>query len=179
MKDKDRWAANRRLLIRYTAIAIAMFGFGFALVPLYDVLCDITGLNGKVANEAVTEQAYQIDTGREVGMEFITSVNERTPLKFRAETSKLRIHPGQYYTVMFYAENTAAKTIVAQAVPSVAPGVAAEYLKKTECFCFNKQTFEPGKEKAMPVRFAVDPALPKSVRDMTLSYTFFDVTAKQ
>ncbi|WP_306304468.1 cytochrome c oxidase assembly protein [Methylogaea oryzae] len=179
MMGDAREAANRRLLLRYSLIAAAMFGFGYALVPLYDVLCDITGLNGKTAKEAAVEQTYQVDAERELGMEFITSVNEKTPLKFRAETAKLRIHPGQYYTVMFYAENTAPGTIVAQAVPSVAPGLAADYLKKTECFCFAKQTFEPGKEKAMPVRFVVDPALPKSVKDMTLSYTFFDVTAKQ
>lgn len=179
MKTQDRDAANRRLMVRYALIAVAMFGFGYALVPLYDVLCDLTGLNGKTAKQAAGEQIYQIDAEREVGMEFVTSVNEQTPLTFRAERSKLRIHPGQYYTVMFYAENTAPNTMVGQAVPSVAPGVAAEYLKKTECFCFSKQTFEPGKEKAMPVRFVVDPALPKSVKDMTLSYTFFDVTGKE
>lgn len=179
MTGQDREGANRRMLVRYLAIATAMFGFGYALVPLYDVLCQVTGLNGKTAKEAAVEQAYVVDAKRELGMEFVTSVNEKTPLKFRAETPKMRIHPGQYYTVMFYAENTAPTTIVAQAVPSVAPGVAAEYLHKTECFCFSKQTFEPGKEKAMPVRFVVDPAISKDVKDMTLSYTFFDVTGKQ
>lgn len=178
MTVRDLEAANRRLLVRCAAIALAMFGFGYVLVPLYDVLCDITGLNGKTAKEAAAEQVYPVDAEREVGMEFITSVNEKTPLTFRAEVSKLRIHPGQYYTVMFYAENAALNAIVAQAVPSVAPGQAAEHLKKTECFCFSKQTFEPAKEKAMPVRFVVDPALPKGVKDMTLSYTFFDVTGK-
>lgn len=178
MTNRELDSANRRLMVRYAVIALVMFGFGYALVPLYDVLCEATGLNGKVVNEAVVEQSYTVDAAREVGMEFITTVNERTPLEFRAETAKLRVHPGQYYTVMFYAKNTASEAVVAQAVPSVAPGLAAEYLKKTQCFCFSRQTFEPGKEKAMPVRFVIDPALPKNVKDMTLSYTFFDVTGK-
>ncbi|TAN48717.1 MAG: cytochrome c oxidase assembly protein [Methylococcaceae bacterium] len=178
MTKRELDSANRRLMVRYAAIALVMFGFGYALVPLYDALCEATGLNGKVVNEAVVEQSYAVDAAREVSMEFITTVNERTPLAFRAETAKLRVHPGQYYTVMFYAENTSPAVVVAQAVPSVAPGLAAEYLKKVECFCFSKQTFDPGKEKAMPVRFVIDPALPKNVKEMTLSYTFFDVTGK-
>lgn len=160
-------------------IALAMFGFGFALVPLYDVFCDLTGLNGKVKGEAIGEAGFKVDATREVNLEFVTSLNGDMPLKFRVEQAKLKIHPGQYYTMKYYAENTSDHKLVGQAIPSVAPGLASPYLKKVECFCFTAQEFEPHKEREMPVRFVVDPALPADVKDMSLSYTFFDITDKK
>ncbi len=167
---------NTRLVRKLVFIVLGMFGFGYALVPIYDVFCDITGLNGKTESVATEEINYEIDKNREITIEFITSLNESTPMVFRSETKKMKIHPGQYYTVNFYAENKTDKKMVARAIPSVSPGAAAEYLKKTECFCFSEQTFEPKEGKSMPVRFVIDPALPAQYKTITLAYTFFDNT---
>ncbi|MGX2039090.1 cytochrome c oxidase assembly protein [Methylocaldum sp. MU1018] len=178
MNNSDNRKVNTRLIWAIVLVAVGMFGFGFAMVPLYNVFCELTGLNGKVKTEAVADAAYVADQSRELTIEFITSVNENMPLAFRAETSKMKIHPGQYYTVKFYAENTSDKKMIGRAIPSIAPGVASEYLSKAECFCFSEQEFEPHKLREMPVRFVIDPSLPENVKDMTLSYTFFDITEK-
>ncbi len=167
---------NSKLVIKLVAVAIAMFGFGYALVPLYDVFCDVTGINGKTDTVAASELHYQIDKEREISVEFITSLNKQTPMKFSAEMKKMRVHPGQYYTVNFYAENKTDKELTAQAIPSITPGPAAEFFKKTECFCFSEQKFRPGEKKIMPVRFVVNPELPERYKTITLSYTFFDIT---
>lgn len=156
-----------------------MFGFGFALVPLYDVFCEYTGLNGKIKSEAVIESDLKPDLSREVSVEFLSTVNGAMPLQFRSETKKLKVHPGEYQTVRFFGMNTSSSTIVGRAIPSIAPGWAAKFLKKTQCFCFDEQAFEPGQEKEMVVRFVIDPGLPDSVTDLTLSYTFFDITAQR
>ncbi|WP_026611798.1 cytochrome c oxidase assembly protein [Methylocaldum szegediense] len=178
MNDSDSRKGNKRLTWSMVLVAVGMFGFGFAMVPLYNVFCEVTGLNGKVKSEAVADAAYVVDQSRELSIEFITSVNENMPLAFRAEKAKMKIHPGQYYTVKFYAENTSDKKMVGRAIPSVAPGTATQYLNKTECFCFSEQEFEPHKLREMPVRFVIDPSIPENVKDMTLSYTFFDITDK-
>ncbi|GAB6140992.1 cytochrome c oxidase assembly protein [Methylosoma difficile] len=167
---------NIKLVRNLVIVVVAMFGFGFALVPLYDVLCDITGLNGKVNGTAVKEIAYTVDKSREITVEFMTSLNEATPMVFRAETKKITVHPGEYVTVNFYAENKTDKNMVAQAIPSISPGQAAEYFKKTECFCFTQQTFNPHEGKSMPVRFVINPELPAQYKTITLAYTFFDNT---
>jgi len=169
---------NRRLLRTLALVALIMFGFGYALVPLYDVLCDITGLNGKVESTAAKEVIDAIDKNREITVEFMTSLNEATPMVFRSEIPKVKVHPGEYVTVNFYAENKTDKVMVAQAIPSISPGLAAEYFKKTECFCFTEQTFKAREAKVMPVRFAVDPAIPEQYKTITLAYTFFDNTEK-
>lgn len=153
-----------------------MFGFGFALVPLYDMLCDAIGLNGKVATTAAEQRAVAVDSDRTVTVEFVTTVNGGRPWKFHAERPTIDVHPGQLYTVNFYATNTETHDLVAQAVPQVAPWDAAKYLRKTECFCFNNQPFKAGEEKQMPVVFMLDPELPDYVDRVTLSYTFFDVS---
>jgi cytochrome c oxidase assembly protein subunit 11 len=171
--------SNGRLIAAMTLIVAGMFGFGFALVPLYDVFCELTGLNGKVKTEATAEAGFRVDEKREVTVEFVTSVNGNTPLAFRAEKAKLNVHPGQYYTVDFHARNLTGRKLVGQAIPSIAPGAATPFLKKAECFCFSEQAFEPGQERTLPVRFTVDPALPEGVVNLTLSYTFFDITDKQ
>jgi len=167
---------NTKLVRKLVLIVLGMFGFGYALVPIYDVFCDITGLNGKTASEAVVDVKYEVDLDREITVEFITSLNESAPMIFNTETKKLKIHPGKYYTVNFYAKNKTDKKMVARAIPSVTPGLAAEYFKKTECFCFTEQTFEPQEDKTMPVRFVVDPELPARYKTITLAYTFFDNT---
>jgi cytochrome c oxidase assembly protein subunit 11 len=179
MNEGNQSRSNSKVLWPVVLVAIAMFGFGFALVPLYDVFCELTGLNGKVKTEAQAEVGFTVDKSRWVTVELVTTVNGDMPLGFRAETTKLRVHPGEYQTVKFFGINQSALTMVGRAIPSIAPGWATQFLKKTECFCFSEQTFEPHKEREMPVRFVIDPALPGTVADLTLSYTFFDITEKQ
>jgi cytochrome c oxidase assembly protein subunit 11 len=174
--SEDIGQKNAKLVRKLALIAMAMFGFGYALVPLYDVLCDLTGLNGKVAGEAVNEAEYVVDKNREVTVEFLTSLNESTPMLFRSEVKSMKVHPGEYYTVNFYAKNNTDKPMIAQAIPSITPGLAAEFFKKTQCFCFTEQTFTANEEKTMPVRFVVEPKLPERYKTVTLAYTFFDNT---
>ena len=167
---------NTSLVKKLVVVALLMFGFGYALVPIYNVFCDITGQNVKIDEATDQGEAFVVDENREVTVEFVTSVNESTPLEFRAETLKMKVHPGQYYTVNFFAKNNLAGPIKAQAIPSIAPGLAEEYFKKVQCFCFTLQTFEGHEEKVMPVRFVVNPELPERYKTITLSYTFFDRT---
>ena len=169
---------NKKLVRQLLLIVLAMFGFGYALVPIYDVFCDITGLNGKPDLDVIAEMNYDVDLNREITIEFITSLNKSTAMSFRTEKNKIKVHPGKYYTVNFYAENKTDKIMVARAVPSVTPGLAAEYLQKTECFCFTEQTFQPHEVKLMPVRFVINPELPHRYKTITLAYTFFDNTKK-
>ena len=172
--DESIKQKNARLVQILVLVVIGMFGFGFALVPLYDVLCDLTGINGKAETTAAEEIPYQVDMAREINVELLTSLNESMPLEFRTETKRLKIHPGEYQTVTFYAANKTDKTIVGQAIPSFSPGVVANYFNKIECFCFKQQTFKPGESKVMPMRFVIKPDLPKDFQTITLSYTFFD-----
>jgi len=174
---KELQKANARLVWRIVIIALLMFGLGFAIAPYYDAVCSYFGISGRV-KEASAEQAFQVDASREITLEFVTVVNGEMPLRFRAETSKLKLHPGQYYTVNFYAENTSDKKLVGRAIPSISPAWSSAYLKKVECFCFSEQEFEPHHERKMPVRFVIDPAVQADTKEMTLSYTFFDVTEK-
>lgn len=167
---------NAKLVKKLVLIAILMFGFGFALVPLYDVLCEITGQNIKLQAGSGVESEFTVDEGRELTVEFITAVNEKTPMQFRAETNIMKIHPGKYYTINFFAKNQTDKPIKAQAIPSISPGLAEEFFKKIQCFCFETQTFQAKEEKTMPVRFAVNPSIPERYKIITLSYTFFDRT---
>lgn len=170
--------ANNKMVLKLTVIVIGMFGFGFALVPLYDVFCDVTGINGKTENSAAVYQSVEVDTSREVTVEFITRTNTGMPWEFRAETQRVKVHPGELNTVSFYVRNPASSNIVAQAIPSVSPGTAALYLNKTECFCFNQQPLDAGSEAYMPMQFYVDPQLPKEITYFTLQYTLYDVTAR-
>lgn len=167
---------NTRLVKILALVGVVMFGFGYALVPLYDVLCDITGINGKTNAQAVKEVVYQVDKSREIKVEFLTTLNEMTPLSFWVQTTSMKVHPGQYYTMNFYAENKTDKTIVVRAIDSVSPGLTKDYFKKTVCFCFSQQTFKPHERKTMPVRFVIKPDLPMQYKTITLSYTFFDNT---
>jgi cytochrome c oxidase assembly protein subunit 11 len=168
---------QRRHVLRLSALTVAMFGFGFALVPLYDVLCDLTGFNGRTSNMLlVSDVQERPDPSRLVTVEFLTTVNGARPWAFSAETQALRVHPGQLYTVNFVAKNPQDHAVMAQAVPSVAPWSASKHLRKTECFCFRQQAFAAGEEKSMPMRFMLDPALPAEVDTVTLSYTFFELS---
>lgn len=164
------------LLLKLTLVVLGMFGFGFAMVPIYNIMCEITGLNGKTSS-GIDSAALTIDADRTVAVEFVTGLNEGLNWDFRPGAERMEVHPGQVYTATFYATNNYSLPMVGQAVPSVAPSQAAAYLRKTECFCFTNQRFDANERREMPVRFYIDPRLPKDIRTLTLSYTFFDVTA--
>ncbi len=164
---------NRSLALRLTALAAGMFAFGFALVPLYDVFCEITGFGGRT-NEAPVAVAEHRDESREIRLEFMTTVNEYAPFEFRSSVRSMQINPGGLYEATFFAKNLSGSAKVAQAVPSVAPSQAGGHFKKLDCFCFETQEFAAGEERELPVRFIVDSDLPDYVDTITLSYTFFD-----
>jgi cytochrome c oxidase assembly protein subunit 11 len=168
--------ANRRIVKRLGLVVLAMFGFGFALVPLYDVFCEITGLNGKTGRIELEQALSQkVDTERLVTVEFLATVNSGLPWEVRPMVKKIRVHPGEVTEVKYLASNKTANTVAGQAVPSLVPGQAAKYFNKTECFCFTRQTLGPGEVKEMPLRFVVDPELPEDVRTVSLSYTVYQV----
>ena len=154
-------------------MAIAMFAFGFLLVPLYDVFCEITGLGGRVDTSAAATVTGEPDLNRTVRVEFVASVGESAPWDFHPVVEHMEVHPGQLYETSFIATNLAREPLVGHATPSVAPGQAARHFKKVECFCFTPQSFAVQETKDMPVVFAIDPALPEYVDTVTLAYTFF------
>jgi cytochrome c oxidase assembly protein subunit 11 len=171
----DRIDANRRLVKRLLLGAVLMFGFGFALVPLYDVFCEVTGLNGKITNTgpvAVT----QADTSREVQVRMLGINNEGMPWRFVPRESVIVVNPGEMRQTAFMAMNPTTQQMVAQAIPSVSPGEAAQYLHKVNCFCFNAQTLAGGEQVEMPLLFTIDADLPQHIRQITLSYTLFDIS---
>ncbi len=168
---------HKPLTFKLAVIALAMFGFGFALVPLYDVFCDLTGLNGKTAATAATAEAARVDTSREIIIEFIARPNQQMPWLFKPEVTRMTVHPGEIHIMNYIAQNPTSRMIVGQAVPSVSPGQAALYFHKIECFCFTQQQLAGGKDMLMPLQFYVDPALPKQFSTITLSYTLYDVTS--
>lgn len=170
---------NNKMVLRLVVIVIGMFGFGFALVPLYDVFCDVTGINGKTDNQAASYQMIAIDDSRLVTVEFITRTATGMPWEFKAQTHRVKVHPGELHTVGFYVRNPSKSNMLAQAIPSVSPGEAALYLSKTECFCFNQQPLDAGAEAFMPMQFYVDPQIPDDITYFTVQYTLFDVTNRE
>lgn len=172
--------ANRRLLARLLLVTAGMFCFGFVLVPLYNVFCDVTGLNGKtrVGNDA-TARASGVDGDRWLTVEFTGQVMADLPWELQAAQSKMRVHPGQTAIANYRLRNLSREAVTGQAVPSVSPGKAAAHFKKIECFCFTRQVLAGGESRDMQVRFYVEPDIPQSVTTLTLSYSFFNVAAKQ
>ena len=171
---------NAKLVRTLVLVAAAMFGFGYALVPIYDVLCEWKWIerDRPDAIKKVPEVAYKVDMSREITIEFMTTLNESTPMEFRAEKKQLKVHPGEYHTVNFYAENKADKVLLARAIASFSPAITSSYFEKIQCFCFSEQTFKPTEAKTMPMRFVINPELPEQYKTITLSYTFFDNTEK-
>ncbi|HIG42111.1 MAG: cytochrome c oxidase assembly protein [bacterium] len=181
-----------RTAIKLLSVACGMFVFGFALVPLYDVICDVTGLNGKTSGktsgaaylqgQAIQEQLVRdqeepgFDDDRQVTIQFLASNNASMPWEFRPASRTLKVQPGKLNMTTFYARNIASMTITAQAVPSVTPSRAARYLHKTECFCFEQQRLASGESLDMPLRFIIDRDLPEDITTITLSYTLYDIT---
>jgi cytochrome c oxidase assembly protein subunit 11 len=169
-----RGAANRRLTLKLLAMAAGSFAFGFALVPLYDVLCEITGFGNQKDLVEAARVREAPDLTRTVTIEFLADVPAVGSWEFRPVVGSMQVNPGRLYETSYVAHNLTGKSTVAQAVPNVAPSKAAAYFRKTECFCFTPQKFATDEERAMPVRFIVDPALPRYVDRITLSYTFYD-----
>ena len=158
-------------------LAVGMFGFAFALVPLYNVFCELTGLNGKTAGEVARVDTPTVVSDRMVTVQFLAHVGNGMPWEFRPTEHRLRVRPGEMHTTLYYARNRASQTVVGQAVPSVTPGQAAIHLRKTECFCFRQQQLEAGQEIDMPVTFYVDAGLPEDINTLSLSYTLFKVSS--
>lgn len=166
---------NHRELVRRMLWACAgSFVFCFSLIPLYTIYCEITGMNGKTGElSAAAVQTTTIDRSRTVEVQFDASVHSGLPWAFEPQLSSMKVHPGEVIEVMYDAHNLSQQELVGQAVPSVAPNRASIYFNKTECFCFTEQALAPGERRDMPVRFVVDPALPRDVSVLTLSYTFY------
>jgi cytochrome c oxidase assembly protein subunit 11 len=170
--------ANRSLLIRLLLFTTGAFGFGYALVPLYDVLCDVTGFGNerRLAQKSVID--VKPDTSREIVVEFLAELPSNGNWEFKPVLARMTVHPGQLYTADFIAKNLTGRDTVAQAVPGMAPTRVAPYFHKTECFCFTPQPFKTGEERVLPVRFVIDPAVPAYVDRVTLAYTFYDETTR-
>ena len=175
---------NRALLGKLALIAALMFGFGYALVPLYRTICEALGINvlslaeqrtSAAGQKAVTPNT-QVDRSRTITVEF--DANARGPWDFKPAVRSLQVHPGELTTVMYTFRNAQDHTMAAQAIPSYAPKQAMPHFNKLECFCFNEYTLAPGESKSWPVVFVIDPKLPKDVTTITLSYTFFEVKGK-
>lgn len=164
--------------LKLAAVSCAMFAFVFVvMVPLYNVLCDALGINGKTSGEAYTAVPAAIDTSREITVQFIATNNDGMPWEFRPQETQVTVYPGATNETVFYAANPTGAPMVAQAIPSVSPSRAAGYFHKTECFCFNQQPLDGQGSAEMPLQFVIDQDLPRDIRTITLSYTLFDVTA--
>lgn len=175
---EERKTIGKYFWFKLIMVPIGMFGFAFALIPLYDVLCDVTGLNGQLVNSQVDYNAvaqYDIDESRAVTVDFTAAISTGFPINFYPKTKRMEVIPGKMYTMEYIAENRSSDVVVGQAIPSVAPGLAALHFKKLECFCFSRQVFQPKKPVVMPVRFVVEPDLDKTIYNITLSYNFFKI----
>ncbi len=169
---------NGTMLGKLLVIAVVMFGFGYALVPIYKQICELTGVNILTPKDISIKEISnsQIDKSREVTIEF--DANTQGPWRFRPTVSSMKVHPGEMTQVVYEVVNKQSYKMDAQAIPSYAPQQAAQYFKKMECFCFKQQTLEANEARQMPVVFYIDPKLPKDVKTITLSYTFFEVGVK-
>ena len=174
-KPRNLRAANRRLALKLAGVTLVMFAFGYALSPMYDVMCRALGLNGKTGRtDAQTVAAQPVDMSRTVTVEFTGLATSGLPWEFKPLTKKMELHPGETLEVKYLVRNLAKEEITGQAIPSVTPGESAPHFKKIECFCFTRQTLKPGETREMPVRFVVDAGLDKDVHTITLSYSFFN-----
>jgi cytochrome c oxidase assembly protein subunit 11 len=172
----ERPRANLNLFWKLIAIAAGSFGFGFALVPLYNVLCAVTGQGDQSSLARAATVSEHPDLNRLVTVDFLTDVPANGNWVFHPMVKTMQVHPGQLYLTHFYARNLMGHDTVAQAVPDISPSKAVAWFRKTECFCFSPQHFSVNQERVMPVRFFVDPALPKYIDRVTLTYTFYDST---
>jgi cytochrome c oxidase assembly protein subunit 11 len=170
--------ANRSMTWKLLAIAAGSFGFGFALVPLYNVLCSVTGYGDQAKLLQQVSAIEHPDLKRTVTVEFLADVASAGEFEFRPVKRTVEVHPGQLFTAQFYAKNLTGRDTMAQAVPNIAPSEVAAYFHKTECFCFTPQHFNIDEGRTMPVRFIIDPALPEHIDMITLAYTFYDESSR-
>jgi cytochrome c oxidase assembly protein subunit 11 len=166
-------AENLVTLRKLLVVACVMFGFGFALVPFYEKICEVTGINNLLKADTVTNT--QIDTGRWLTVEFDANVRSNLPWTFTPVEKQVRFHPGELVQVTFEIRNDSQRAVTGQAIPSYGPQLAGRYFRKLECFCFTQQTLQPGEVRRMPVVFVIDPGLPQDLNTVTLSYSFFEV----
>jgi len=164
---------NKKIIITLSTYAVLMFGLGFAMAPLYEKFCQITGLTDTTARKAVKD--YSVDKNRLIRVEFDATINQDIKFEFKPLTPFLEVNPGEIREVNFFVKNNSGRDIVAQAVPSVTPVLATTHLNKIECFCFTQQTLKAGEEKIMPLRFVLDDGIPADISTVTLSYTFMDI----
>lgn len=176
MSAAARQGENRRTRLRLSVVALAMFGFGYALVPFYDAICSALGVNDFLKAD-VRPANTQVDATRTVTVELDANAHD-LPWSFRPLVRHISVHPGELATVEYEIANVRSTPVTAQAVPSYGPALAAEHFRKIECFCFTQQTLAAGETRRMPVVFVVDPKLPKEVNTITLSYTFFEVAGR-
>lgn len=184
----NRRSANARMVGKLAVITVGMFAFGYALIPIYRTICEMTGINilalserqvpgnGVAGREAKLPVNTQVDKSRTITVEF--DANARGPWQFKPAQRSIQVHPGELATVVYEFQNVQDRRMAAQAIPSYAPSQAAAHFNKLECFCFNQYTLEPGEKREWPVAFVIDPRLSKDVTTITLSYTFFEVGGK-
>jgi len=174
------WLYQHKLMRNIILSLLGMFAFAFCLVPLYNVFCQVTGLNGKV-DMAVAAAAItvKIDTTRKIVVEFDVNYNEDMPWEFKPQHKSITVYPGQIVRTAYYASNPTKTTMRAQAIPSISPAQASKYFKKIECFCFNSQKLGPRETTHFGLQFFIDPKLPKEIKRLTLAYTLFDITSNQ
>lgn len=178
-ESKEKAKRENFLLFRkLIVIAVLMFGFGWALIPVYKAICEVTGVNFLTRKEenVVAPDNSQIDKSRKITVEFDS--NSQGPWRFRPTVASVELHPGEVTQVVYEVVNTQNRTIDGQAIPSYAPQQSGQFFKKLECFCFNQQTLGPNEAQQMPIVFYIDPAIPKSIETITLSYTFFEIAGK-
>ena len=174
MADETKNRANQRLTLKLLGFALGSFAFGFALVPLYDVLCDLTGFGDQKALAEARVTVEQPDDSRTITVDFLAQLPSVGNWEFRPTVASMEVHPGRLYETEFIARNLTGHATVAQAVPNIVPGKAAGYFRKTECFCFTPQKFAVDEQRPMVVRFVVDPELPHSIGRISLTYIFYD-----
>lgn len=178
--SQQKPGVSKQQLIKLVFIPVLMFGFGFALVPLYDVFCEVTGLNGKTGRvEAATLQGTAVDESRQITVKFIANEGTGLPWTFEPLVKEMVVHPGKVYEASYLVRNSANRPTFGQAVPSVSPVPASRHFNKTECFCFTRQELKARESREMPLRFVITHELPEEIVEVTLSYTFFDVENKQ
>ena len=176
MSEEPRNLVPRLQLAKIVLIPVLMFGFGFAMVPLYDVFCDITGLNGKTGRiEASAVDANQVDTSRTIEVRFLANISNGLPWSFEPVVKKMSVHPGKVYEAQYRVRSSSDNETFGQAIPSVSPGMAAQHFNKTECFCFSQQKLAGREVRDMPLRFIIGNDIDEKIEHITLSYTFFSV----
>ena len=168
----ERKKITKRFWITLVSVPVLMFFFAYAMVPIYEVLCELTGFNGKTGT-VETEQLYEVNEERVVSVSFFAATSPGFPVQFAPKVASMDVVPGKFYTTSYIAKNTTDEMIYGQAIPSVAPTDAALHFKKLECFCFIKQEFKPNEEVEMTLRFVIEPEMEERIKDVSLSYNFY------